>query len=233
MSPVVIPQVYPAPSNQQKCRITCQWMAGLLSRRTGESVAESRTCGCAERTVIRQVLAMLDGSAVDIALGVVVRHPCASPTGQELKIAFDTRRSRVAALLACGWLLFALAVSFSTAESCDYRERCAFSVSTFAVSLIALGIFPLGAVFGFLWVRAAPSKKDGAISVRSTSSEVSIDNGPRCVACGAPTTLRTSKTGEYAGRYFWGCTRFPQCVRIVPLSPEDTLKIKGVARDDT
>jgi restriction system protein len=35
--------------------------------------------------------------------------------------------------------------------------------------------------------------------------------GNRCPKCGQPMVLRTSKSGAYQGRQFWGCSAFPKC----------------------
>lgn len=47
----------------------------------------------------------------------------------------------------------------------------------------------------------------------SDSSDLSgrKDSIPRCPQCGKPMALRTAKTGQYAGRQFWGCTAYPEC----------------------
>jgi hypothetical protein len=34
---------------------------------------------------------------------------------------------------------------------------------------------------------------------------------PACPVCGDPMNLRTAKQGEFAGKTFWGCQRFPTC----------------------
>lgn len=40
---------------------------------------------------------------------------------------------------------------------------------------------------------------------------------PRCPRCGKPMALRTAKTGNHAGRQFWGCTAYPECKGTVEL----------------
>jgi restriction system protein len=40
---------------------------------------------------------------------------------------------------------------------------------------------------------------------------------PRCPQCGKPMVLRTAKSGQNAGRQFWGCTAYPDCKGVVEL----------------
>jgi len=40
-------------------------------------------------------------------------------------------------------------------------------------------------------------------------------NNPPCPECGHPTQQRTAQTGKYAGKPFYGCTRYPKCRGIV------------------
>jgi four helix bundle suffix protein len=37
------------------------------------------------------------------------------------------------------------------------------------------------------------------------------DPVPHCPRCGKLMALRTAKTGQHAGRQFWGCTAYPDC----------------------
>jgi len=40
-------------------------------------------------------------------------------------------------------------------------------------------------------------------------------NGVICPQCGSPMVLREAKSGQNAGKQFWGCSKFPQCRGIV------------------
>jgi four helix bundle suffix protein len=40
---------------------------------------------------------------------------------------------------------------------------------------------------------------------------------PRCPRCGKLMALRTAKTGQHAGRQFWGCTAYPDCKGAIEL----------------
>ncbi|HEX7654570.1 MAG TPA: DUF2726 domain-containing protein [Verrucomicrobiae bacterium] len=41
-----------------------------------------------------------------------------------------------------------------------------------------------------------------------------------CPKCGAQMVLRKAKAGPNAGGQFWGCTAFPRCRTVLPLSPQ-------------
>ncbi len=44
------------------------------------------------------------------------------------------------------------------------------------------------------------------------------DQPPACPNCGKPMVKRTARQGSKAGRSFWGCTAYPDCRGIQPLS---------------
>lgn len=43
-------------------------------------------------------------------------------------------------------------------------------------------------------------------------------NGVICPQCGSPMVLREAKSGQNAGKQFWGCSKFPQCRGIVNIT---------------
>jgi len=45
------------------------------------------------------------------------------------------------------------------------------------------------------------------------------DNSPRCPQCGSRMVLRTASRGQFAGKSFFGCTRYPACKGIVNYDP--------------
>ena len=140
-----------------------------------------------------------------------------------MEIRFRTRKARFAALLSAIWILASLAIALNAGESC-YHNRCSLSAAKFLIVFITLGLAPLLVVLGTIWVRAAPKLGTTKESIHERNQTGKVDNGPPCPGCGSTTTLRTSRTGQYAGTYFWGCTKYPDCVRIVPLSAEAAKK---------
>ncbi|NMG30584.1 DUF2726 domain-containing protein [Aromatoleum evansii] len=66
-------------------------------------------------------------------------------------------------------------------------------------------------------VQASPAPQIGPEPMASVAPQVSEHPEaeavavPACPKCGEPMVKRTGKTGTYAGKAFWGCTRFPAC----------------------
>ena len=51
--------------------------------------------------------------------------------------------------------------------------------------------------------------------IETSVSEESVVKKKICSKCGCEMVLRTAKTGENAGKQFWGCSRFPKCRNAV------------------
>ena len=45
---------------------------------------------------------------------------------------------------------------------------------------------------------------------------------PRCPECGSPMVQRTAGQGRWAGRDFWGCSKYPKCKGIWNIEPDGT-----------
>jgi len=181
-----------------------------------------------QHMVVRRV-----GPEVRIALhSGPPQNSCRPAADEDVKhqmgLDFRTRRSRIAALLSLIWAVLAIAIAINVGESCDYRDRCSLSIAKFLTVFLSLGVVPLLVVLGVAWIRAAPKSMASAGNLHNRSQSENLDNGPPCPSCGSATTLRTSRTGEYAGTYFWGCTKYPDCARIIPLSERATKLVKGL-----
>jgi hypothetical protein len=44
------------------------------------------------------------------------------------------------------------------------------------------------------------------------------NNSSFCPKCGNPLVLRTVKRGDNAGKQFWGCSNYPTCKTVIPIS---------------
>lgn len=42
-----------------------------------------------------------------------------------------------------------------------------------------------------------------------------IENAPTCPNCGKPMTRRKAATGKHAGKEFWGCSGYPECMGTI------------------
>jgi len=51
------------------------------------------------------------------------------------------------------------------------------------------------------------------------SNETAVSGEPNCPKCGAKMVLRTAKSGQKAGKQFWGCLNYPQCRGIINYDP--------------
>lgn len=60
-------------------------------------------------------------------------------------------------------------------------------------------------------VEASTAKKEE--TVKQTGEESLA--APKCLKCGADLVKRKAKSGVNAGKYFWGCSTFPQCRYIL------------------
>ena len=133
---------------------------------------------------------------------------------------FQARIARVAALSSIVWILCALAVAIEKAESCnfDFSEmHCIFRISNFALLFLLAGVLPVVLLWGIAWIFAGVSRKSKTDS-EDRMQDSAAASGPACPDCGARTTLRTARSGKYAGTYFWGCTNYPDCVCIVSIA---------------
>lgn len=54
---------------------------------------------------------------------------------------------------------------------------------------------------------------DLSVASSGIASEMPLDatNSPQCPRCSSPMVRRSAKSGESAGKKFWGCTKFPAC----------------------
>lgn len=63
------------------------------------------------------------------------------------------------------------------------------------------------------------SSEEPAVAFRAVGHDADISrvDGVRCPKCGATMVLRTAKRGEYSGRQFYGCSKYPKCKGIVSI----------------
>ncbi len=56
-----------------------------------------------------------------------------------------------------------------------------------------------------------------------TGESASVDEhtGTRCPRCASPLKMSMATTGEFAGRYFWICTKLPECPYVAPITPPE------------
>jgi hypothetical protein len=67
-------------------------------------------------------------------------------------------------------------------------------------------------------VQAAPNESS---SVQISGGESAQPNPTRtCPKCASPMVLRKSASGKYAGKRFWGCSRYPECKTLLTMQED-------------
>lgn len=59
------------------------------------------------------------------------------------------------------------------------------------------------------------------IDARMNQRTQSAQSVPSCPKCGKPMQRRTQKKGQQQGREFWGCSDYPKCNGLLPISKPD------------
>jgi restriction system protein len=62
-------------------------------------------------------------------------------------------------------------------------------------------------------------------AVRGQVSEYLLDTRKFCPACEREMKVRTARRGRNAGNKFWGCTGYPKCKTVFPISDEDHIHL--------
>lgn len=63
--------------------------------------------------------------------------------------------------------------------------------------------------------RLKPSLKTNREHVKNLENRLSNNSSKTCPRCGSEMLLRTTKSGENAGKQFWGCSQFPKCRSVL------------------
>ena len=135
-----------------------------------------------------------------------------------LSLPLRARKQRSLAAAVIAWLLVVLTIALNFAESCDSREVCSIRIAVLLPSAIA-GVSPILLILAILWIKrgqpAQITQKSQLGNRYSRDQIVDLSIGPRCPDCGNRTNLRNARAGSYFGSYFWGCSKYPECKRVV------------------
>ena len=63
-------------------------------------------------------------------------------------------------------------------------------------------------------------------AVRGQIAEYLLDDRKMCPACRKEMVIRTASRGRNAGNKFWGCSGYPKCKTIFPISDEDHIHLE-------
>lgn len=81
---------------------------------------------------------------------------------------------------------------------------------------IAMAIGKVGSASDSFSDRSEPSINERAdVTSQNYEVENSLKQDPLCPKCSGPMVRRMAKSGENAGKEFWGCTKFPACRGVV------------------
>lgn len=66
--------------------------------------------------------------------------------------------------------------------------------------------------------RLSPTRETHRKHVQQLRARFESGSERKCPRCGSPMVIRTSKRGPNAGKKFWGCSAFPKCKQVQPVS---------------
>lgn len=56
--------------------------------------------------------------------------------------------------------------------------------------------------------------------LEARKAQASMEGAPECPLCGKPMLKRMQKRGQGQGREFWGCSDYPRCTGLRPITPQ-------------
>lgn len=129
-----------------------------------------------------------------------------------------TKGRKIVILCSAIWLILILVISLSLAEEVVRRGRVDYESIDFVEFLgvfMILGVVPVLLLWGITWIRSTSTTN---AQIEDFLKGVPLSPDINCPRCDAQMKLKTAKSGPHAGKVFWGCSRFPSCIQIAPLS---------------
>ncbi len=127
---------------------------------------------------------------------------------------------------------FAIELDDSSHQRADRMERDEFVDRVFETAGLSLIHVPvrnvydtteLGILFKKVLQPVSELLQDEHIEAKAATpsneppvQEKKVKNPPNCPKCGVPMVLRVAKTGENAGKKFYGCPNYPKCRQVKP-----------------
>lgn len=117
--------------------------------------------------------------------------------------------------------LFAIELDDSSHQRVDRVERDDFVGNVFDAADLPLIHIPVRASYntqelGQLFRQAL--QKETLVQPKAQATTTSANQAPTCPKCGIPMTVRKATRGSNAGQQFWGCTNYPRCHEVIPIS---------------
>ena len=123
-----------------------------------------------------------------------------------------SRALRIAIVITIVWMLFILVIAAKGSD--NYDE---FDFVGFLATFVSVGLIPLLLFWGIVWARAATKVSGPKIEQTDYLIGAPLGDTVSCPVCNSFMKLSTTKTGEYADKVFWGCSRYPSCFCVLPL----------------
>ena len=131
--------------------------------------------------------------------------------------------------------LFGIELDDASHQRSDRQERDGFVEKVFAAAKLPLVRVPVQREYSPRQLAEliapylpSPSASQPAVSVASrplptmaaqpAPPSAASAAAPNCPKCGIPMVLRTVSRGEHQGKQFYGCSNYPQCRVMLPLS---------------
>jgi hypothetical protein len=127
-------------------------------------------------------------------------------------------------------LVCAIELDDSSHKKTDRKNRDDFLQNALNAASIPLVRFTARASYNVQEVREnilratgldVQSLPDGPGLMSATGRAVEQESLPRtCPKCASPMVMRKAASGKYAGKRFWGCSRYPECKTIIPVKED-------------
>jgi very-short-patch-repair endonuclease len=127
-------------------------------------------------------------------------------------------------------LVCAIELDDRSHKKSDRKSRDDFLENALNAASIPFIRFPARASYNVQEVRAEIAKatgldvqslSDGPGSMPASGGEAAQGDPTRtCPKCASPMVLRKATSGKYAGKRFWGCSRYPECKTVLPVKDD-------------
>jgi len=127
-------------------------------------------------------------------------------------------------------LLCAIELDDSSHKKADRKNRDDFLENALNAAAIPLIRFAARASYNVQEVREEIGKATG-LDLQSPGDAPGPKSAPggeaaqpdptrTCPKCASPMVLRKAASGKYAGKRFWGCSRYPECKTLLPVKED-------------
>ena len=127
-------------------------------------------------------------------------------------------------------LVCAIELDDSSHKKSERKTRDAFLENALSAAAIPFIRFTARASYNVQEVRGEIGKVTG-LDIQSLANAPGLmpasggesaqpDATQTCPKCASPMVLRNATSGKYAGKRFWGCSRYPECKTLIPVKED-------------